>query len=102
MWTNITSVITHLVSLMGNMTTSLFGNELFQMILGLIFFSIGLGMIFSIVKQIIFGANKPYDREDIILNKMEKRKIKEDKKYNKLVKEWKKNPYKRKWRKYYR
>ena len=52
MWTNITSVITHLVSLMGNMTTSLLGNELFQIVLGIVFFSIAMGIVFGLVRKI--------------------------------------------------
>jgi len=52
MWTNITSVITHLVSLMGNMTTSLLGNELFQIVLGIVFFGIAMGIVFRLVRKV--------------------------------------------------
>ena len=52
LWTTITSVITNLVSLMGDMTEALLGNLLFQIVLGIIFFSIGMGFVFGLVKKI--------------------------------------------------
>ena len=52
MFTNISSVITHLISLMGTMTNSLLANELFQIVLGIVFFSIVMGIVFGLVKKI--------------------------------------------------
>jgi len=71
MWTNITSVITHLVSLMGIMTTALLNNELFQIVLGIVFFGIAMGIVFSLIKQIIYGSNKIYDDCEYTDNEME-------------------------------
>ena len=52
MWTNITSVITNLVSLMGDMTSALLGNELFQIVLGIVFFGIAMGIVFRLVRKV--------------------------------------------------
>ena len=52
LWTTISSVITNLVSLMGDMTEALLGNLLFQIVLGIIFFGIGLGFVFTLVRKL--------------------------------------------------
>ena len=52
MWENITTVITNIVTLMGTMTTALLANELFQIVLGIVFFSIVMGIVFGLVKKI--------------------------------------------------
>ena len=52
MFTNITDVITHLVTLMGTMTTSLLANQLFQIVLGIVFFSIAMGVVFGLVRKV--------------------------------------------------
>lgn len=52
LWENVTTVITNLVTLMGTMTTSLLANELFQIVLGIVFFSIAMGIVFTLVRKI--------------------------------------------------
>ena len=52
LWTNVEAVITNLVSLMGTMTTALLANELFQIVLGIVFFSIAMGIVFGLVRKI--------------------------------------------------
>ena len=52
MWENITTVITNLVTLMGTMTTSLLANELFQIVLGIVFFGIAMGIVFRLVRKV--------------------------------------------------
>lgn len=52
LWQNVTTVITNLVTLMGTMTTSLLANELFQIVLGIVFFSIVMGIVFGLVRKI--------------------------------------------------
>ena len=52
LWENVTTVVTNLVSLMGTMSTALLGNELFQIVLGIVFFGIGMGIIFTLVRKI--------------------------------------------------
>ncbi len=52
MFSNITDVITNLVTLMGNMTTSLLANQLFQIVLGIVFFSIVMGVVFRLVRKV--------------------------------------------------
>ena len=71
MWENIVSVITHLVSLIGTMTTALLNNELFQIVLGIVFFSIAMGIVFNLLKQIKYGSNKIYDDCEYTDNEME-------------------------------
>lgn len=53
MWQIITSTITNIISILGTTITSLFNNSIFQITIGIIFFGIILGIIFSIVKQLI-------------------------------------------------
>ena len=52
LFTNVSDVITHLVSMMSTMTTSLLGNHLFQIVLGIVFFSIVMGIVFGLVRKI--------------------------------------------------
>ena len=52
MFTNIGSVITNLVTLMGDMTSALLANELFQIVLGIVFFGIAMGIVFSLVRKV--------------------------------------------------
>ena len=52
MWENITTVIANIITLVGTMTNGLLQNDLFLLILGLIFFSIAIGIIFRLVKEI--------------------------------------------------
>lgn len=52
LWTTISIVITNLVSLLGDMTEALLGNLLFQIILGIIFFGMGIGFVFSLVRKV--------------------------------------------------
>ena len=52
LWENVTTVITNLVTLMGTMTTALLANELFQIVLGIVFFSIAMGIVFTLVRKI--------------------------------------------------
>lgn len=50
LWTGITSSVEKIVPLIGNVTTGLLSNELFQVIIGIIIFTIILGVIFSLIK----------------------------------------------------
>ena len=52
LWDNVTTVVTNLVSLMGTMTTALLANELFQIVLGIVFFSIAMGIVFTLVRKV--------------------------------------------------
>ena len=52
MFTNIGTVITNLVTLMGTMTSALLSNELFQIVLGIVFFSIAMGIVFTLVRKV--------------------------------------------------
>ena len=52
LWTNVEAVITNLVSLMGTMTTALLANELFQIVLGIVFFGIAMGIVFRLVRKV--------------------------------------------------
>lgn len=52
LWTTITSVITNITTLLGNVTTALLSNELFGIVIGIVMFSIGMGIVFSLVKKI--------------------------------------------------
>lgn len=52
LWTNISTVITKLVELLGTMTTALLGNELFQIVMGIVVFGIGMGIVFTLVKKV--------------------------------------------------
>ena len=52
LWTNVEAVITNLVSLMGTMTTALLANELFQIVLGIVFFGIAMGIVFGLVRKV--------------------------------------------------
>ena len=52
LWTNITTVVSKLAELLGTTTTTLIGNELFQIVLGTVVFGIGMGIVFTLVKKI--------------------------------------------------
>ena len=52
LWNTISSVITNLVSLLGDMTEALLGNLLFQIVLGIIFFGMGIGFVFGLVRKV--------------------------------------------------
>lgn len=52
LWTNITTVVSKLAELLGTTTTTLIGNELFQIVLGTVVFGIGMGTVFTLVKKI--------------------------------------------------
>ena len=47
LWTNITTVVSKIAELLGTMTTTLIGNELFQIVLGVVVFGIGMGIVFT-------------------------------------------------------
>ena len=51
MFTNIGTVITEVMKLLGTVTTSLLGNEIFQIAMGLVFLSIVIGLIFYLVAK---------------------------------------------------
>lgn len=52
LWTNITTVVSKLTELMGTMTTTLIGNELFQIVLGTVVFGIGMSIVFTLVRKV--------------------------------------------------
>ena len=51
-WDTITSVITNVISLLGKVCEALMSNQLFQIVLGIVMFSILVGIVFSLVKRI--------------------------------------------------
>lgn len=51
MFTNIGTVITEVMELLATVTTSLLANEIFQVMLGMVFLSIVIGLIFYLVKK---------------------------------------------------
>lgn len=51
MFTNIGTVITEVMKLLGTVTTSLLGNEIFQIAMGLVFLSIIIGLVFYLVAK---------------------------------------------------
>lgn len=51
-WDTITSVITNVISLLGKVCEALMSNQLFQIVLGIVMFSILVGIVFSLVKKI--------------------------------------------------
>lgn len=52
LWTNITTVVSKITELMGTMTTTLIGNELFQIVLGTVVFGIGMSIVFTLVRKV--------------------------------------------------
>lgn len=52
LWTNITTVVSKIAELLGTMTTTLIGNELFQIVLGVVVFGIGMGIVFTLVRKV--------------------------------------------------
>lgn len=52
LWTTITSVITNFVKLLSTVTTSLLSNELFGIVIGIVMFSIGMGVVFTLVNKV--------------------------------------------------
>lgn len=52
LWTTITSVITNFVKLLSTVTTSLLSNELFGIVIGIVMFSIGMGIVFTLVNKV--------------------------------------------------
>ena len=51
-WDTITSVITNVINLLGKVCEALMNNQLFQIVLGIVMFSILVGIVFSLVKRI--------------------------------------------------
>lgn len=51
MFTNIGTVITEVMKLLGTVTTSLLSNEIFQIAMGLVFLSIVIGLVFYLVAK---------------------------------------------------
>ena len=51
-WDTITTVITNVISLLGKVCEALMSNQLFQIVLGIVMFSILVGIVFSLVKRI--------------------------------------------------
>ena len=51
-WDTITSVITNVINLLGKVCEALMSNQLFQIVLGIVMFSILVGIVFSLVKRI--------------------------------------------------
>lgn len=49
MFTNIGTVITQVMGLLGTVTTSLLSNEIFQITLGMVFLAIVIGLVFYLV-----------------------------------------------------
>ena len=52
LWTSITSTITNIISLMGTVATALMSNQIFQITLGVIFFGIVMGVVYSLVRKL--------------------------------------------------
>ena len=52
LWTAITSVITNVITLLSKVCEALMSNQLFQIVLGIVMFSILVGIVFSLVKKI--------------------------------------------------
>lgn len=52
LWTNITTCVSKITELMGTMTTTLIGNELFQIVLGTVVFGIGMSIVFTLVRKV--------------------------------------------------
>lgn len=52
LFTNITSVITNIMSTMGTVSSELLKNEIFQIVIGVVFFNIVLGVIYSLIKKL--------------------------------------------------
>lgn len=55
LWTGITSVISNIITLIGTVTTGLLANEIFQMLIGVVIFSI---LVIEILKIVFFIKNK--------------------------------------------
>lgn len=51
MFTNIGTVITEVMKLLGTVTTGLLGNEIFQIAMGLVILSIVIGLVFYLVAK---------------------------------------------------
>ena len=52
LWTAVTTSVTNLVTLMGTMSTALLANEIFQLVIGVIMFGIGMGVVFTLTKKV--------------------------------------------------
>ena len=52
LWTTVTEVVGKLVTLMGTISTALLGNEIFQLVIGVVMFGIGIGTIFTLVRKL--------------------------------------------------
>ena len=86
MWENIVSVITHLITLVADMTTSLLNNELFIIILGYISFTIIYLYIYRMVKEIRRNKREKYIKYDKMYgNKFGKKGSKERKYWIKTI-----------------
>ena len=55
MWKTITSVITNIINLLGNVTNSLLNNELFKITIGILILGIIINFIYKLVKKIKTG-----------------------------------------------
>lgn len=51
LWTNATTVVSKISELLGTMTTTLLGNPLYQLVIGMIVFSIGYGVVMSLTRK---------------------------------------------------
>ena len=51
-WDSVTTVITNLTNLMGTMSTTLLSNQIFQIVIGIIMFSLAMGYVFTLVRKL--------------------------------------------------
>lgn len=52
LWTAVTTVVGKLIELMGTISSGLISNEIFQIVIGVVMFGIGIGTIFTLVKKL--------------------------------------------------
>lgn len=52
LFTAVSTVVTKIVELMGTVSSALLDNPIFQIVIGVIMFGIGMGVVFTLVKKL--------------------------------------------------
>ena len=52
LFSSVTDVVSNLTTLMGTMSTTLLSNTIFQIVIGIIMFSIAMGYVFTLVRKL--------------------------------------------------
>lgn len=52
LFTSISTVISNMITLLGTVSTALMGNEIFQVVIGVVFFGILMGTVFTLVRKL--------------------------------------------------